>query len=316
MRAISFLFCVIGLILIGLTLTLGKRNFTASHSSPAPVMPAVATAEYGERLMTQTPELIGPDVPDAGLRYSGNRLSCASCHPQAGTQPGSLSLIAAVQNYPKFSARTAKIRTLEDRIDECMMRSMNGKPLPQNSPQMIAMTAWIRGLAARDAAMGESKPKTEELPSFKPPDRTANVFRGQRIFEQRCATCHGYDGSGILASASPLHGYIYPPPWGADSFNTGAGMHRLLTAAPFIKARMPLGRPDLTDDDAYDVASYINAQPRPEMANFEADYPDKRTKPVDAAYPPFADPFPIEQHRLGPFKPIDAYYKQLKTLSK
>ena len=68
---------------------------------------------------------------------------------------------------------------------------------------------------------------------------------------------------------------MFPPLWGPDSFNDGAGMHRVLTAARFIKARMPLGDADLTSDEAFDVAAYMNAQPRPEMANLDRDYPDR-----------------------------------------
>jgi thiosulfate dehydrogenase len=86
-------------------------------------------------------------------------------------------------------------------------------------------------------------------------------------------------------------------------------MHRVLTAARFIKARMPLGKPDLTDDEAFDVAAYINSMPRPEMANLTADYPDRSTKPVDTGYGPYADDFPVTQHQFGPFAPIEAYYK-------
>src|SRR5690606_33860815 len=95
-------------------------------------------------------------------------------------------------------------------------------------------------------------------------------------------------------------GYLFPPLWGPESYNIGAGMARLLTAARFIKARMPLGAPELSDDEAYDVAAYMNAQSRPAMAELEQDYPDRTRKPVDSPYPPYADPFPVEQHRLGP----------------
>jgi thiosulfate dehydrogenase len=95
-------------------------------------------------------------------------------------------------------------------------------------------------------------------------------------------------------------------------FNDGAGMHRVLTAARFIKARMPNGKPDLSDDQAFDVAAFINTQPRPVMANLDRDYPDRTTKPIDNPYGPFADPFPIAQHKFGPFKPIEAFYEQLR----
>jgi len=319
--------CVLGVVALAISLMLARRTM-GSRVAQVAVIPA--TEEYGYRLMAQTSELMGPDLPDPSSRYAGNRLSCESCHVHAGAEPGSLSLFGAVRNYPKFSARTATIRTLEVRINECMGRSMNGRPFPPDSPQLLAMAAWIRSLGARgaapsesarrpnesrDGAAGENQGKAASPAPFHAPDRTAKVYAGKEIYEQRCATCHGYNGLGLLASASPVHGYVFPPVWGPDSFNTGAGMHRLLTAAPFIKARMPLGRPDLTDDEAYDVAAYVNAQPRPEMPNLEADFPDKRTKQVDAAYPPFADPFPLEQHRLGPFQPIEAYYKQHKKES-
>jgi len=306
--------CVVGAFVIGASLFLEKGIFQTSPDSL--VSADVGRERYGYRLIAKTPELMGPDVPDPSLRYTGNRLSCGSCHLHEGDDPVALSLNGAIHNYPKFSARTAAIRTLEIRINECMTRSMNGKPLPDDSPQMIAIKAWVRDMAARDTAASEGERKAVEPAKFHAPDRAANVTAGKRIFEERCATCHGYDGAGRLADTGPIHGYVFPALWGPDSFNTGAGMHRLLTAAPFIKARMPLGDPDLTDDEAYDVAAYVNAKPRPEMANLEADFPDKRTKLIDAPYPPYVDPFPIEQHRLGPFQPIEAYYKNLRASAK
>ena len=112
-----------------------------------------------------------------------------------------------------------------------------------------------------------------------------------------------------MATTEPSAGYVFPPLWGPDSFNDGAGMHRVLTAARFIKARMPFGQPDLTDAQAFDVAAYINSQPRPAMQGLEVDYPDRALKPVDSPYPPYADPFPREQHRFGPFQPIRDWYQ-------
>lgn len=98
-------------------------------------------------------------------------------------------------------------------------------------------------------------------------------------------------------------------------YRSAAWRSESIPAARFIKARMPLGKPDLTDAEAFDVAAYINAQPRPMMSNLERDYPDRSTKPVDNAYGPFADPFSLEQHRFGPFRPIEEYYKQAKAKS-
>ncbi|HWE51984.1 MAG TPA: c-type cytochrome [Bryobacteraceae bacterium] len=295
---------LLGALTVGATLRYGSQAPEKPHD-----VPVIATEEYGKRLLAQTQELLGPDVADPKLRYISSRLSCGSCHLGTGAEAGTLSLPDAVLHYPRFSARVGVSTTIEDRINECMQRSMNGRPLPKNSPQMIAMAAYIHSLQDRQAASAPSKPKTKEPPAFKSPKRAADLDAGKKILEKKCAACHQADGSGLPAEANPIHGYVFPPLWGPDSFNDGAGMHRVLTAAKFIKAKMPLGRPELTDDEAYDVAGYINSQPRPQMPHLEADYPDKRTKPVDTGYGPFADSFPLKQHQFGPFQPIEAYYK-------
>jgi thiosulfate dehydrogenase len=274
--------------------------------------PPHATEEYGRRLVAHTAEMLGPDQPDASLRYINSRLNCASCHLGTGTEPGTLTLLQTDEHYPRFSGRAGNVTDIEDRINECMQRSMNGKPLPLDSPEMTAMAAYLRRLGAQYSSMGASLRKAEEPPPFKTPNRAADVAAGQTVYSARCAQCHGADGLGLLATTYRRQGYLFPPLWGPDSFNDGAGMHRVLTAARFIKARMPLGEPTLTDDEAFDVAAFINVQPRPELPNLDQDYPDRSAKPVDNPYGTFADDFPLEQHKLGPFQPIEAYYKKLK----
>jgi len=294
--------------MVGATLTLRPR-----WASPAGAnVPDIATEEYGKRLLAQTSELLGPHNSDPKMRYSGSGLTCGSCHLGTGTEPGTLALMQATEHYPRFSARTGGKTDIEDRVNECMQRSMNGRALPANSPEMIAMASYIRSLGDRNAALGASLRKAKEPPAFKGPNRAADLKAGQQVFSDRCAICHGKDGAGLLTTANPLHGYVFPPLWGPDSFNDGAGMHRVLTAAKFIKARMPLGKADLTDDQTLDVAAFINSQPRPHMANLDRDFPDRTAKPVDTGYGPYADAFPIEQHQFGPFAPIEAYYKKLK----
>jgi thiosulfate dehydrogenase len=306
MRTILLACCAIGAITVAATLRLAPEHAGSTGSK----IPVIATEEYGKRLLGQTTELLGPDVPDQKMRYTSSRLSCGACHLGNGTEPGTLGLPPAFGHYPRFSGRTGTTTSIEDRVNECMQRSLNGRPLSKNSPEMIAMASYIRSLSDRDAATGASARKAKEPPAFRTPNRAANRDAGKRVFEQRCTACHGTDGAGLLAAADPIHGYVFPPLWGPDSFNTGAGMHRVLTAARFIKARMPLGRPDLDDEQAFDLAAFINSQPRPEMANLEQDYPDRKTKPVDTGYGPYADSFPLDQHRFGPFQPIEAYYKK------
>ncbi len=315
MTAVVLSCCALGALTVGATLTLSHQPLSL-RGTARPAVPSIATEEYGRRLIMQTSELLGPDVADPGMRISGSRLNCASCHLGAGTEPGTLTLMLTTEHYPRFSARVGAKTDVEDRVNECMTRSMNGKPLARNSPEMIAMAAYIRTLGGFNQAMGASQRKAHEPDAFKTPQRAANLDAGKKVFDEHCAACHGADGLGLRASADPKRGYVFPPLWGADSFNDGAGMHRVLTAAKFIKARMPLGLADLDDDQAFDVAAFINSQPRPEMPNLNADYPDRKTKPVDNGYGPFADSFPLNQHRYGPFAPIEAYYKAQKKAAK
>ena len=308
MTAVLLTCCAVGAATVAATWTLGLRHYSPASAK----VPAIATEEYGKRLIAQTAELLGPHNPDPNARYSGSGLNCGSCHLGTGTEQGTLALMQASTRYPRQSPRTGGSTDIEDRVNECLQRSMNGRALPLHSPEMIAMASYIRSLGARDAAMGATLRKANEPPAFKTPDRAADLTAGKQVFGDRCAVCHGTDGAGLLAAANPIHGYVFPPLWGPESFNDGAGLHRVLTAARFIKARMPLGKADLTDDQAFDVAGYINAQPRPHMANLDRDFPDRKAKPVDTGYGPYADSFSIEQHQFGPFPPIEAYYKKLK----
>lgn len=298
----------LGAVAVGASWRLASGPSAEAVAAP----PAVATEEYGRRLLRETPELLGQDHPDPSRRMIGNRLACASCHLDIGSEPGTLTLLQTREHYPRFSGRAGGMTGIEDRINECMQRSMHGKPLPMDSPEMIAMAAYLRALGAQYAAMGASAKKAVEPAGFKTPQRRADPAMGQVVYSTRCSICHGADGAGLLATGDLRKGYLFPPLWGPDSFNDGAGMGRVLTAARFIKSRMPLGKADLTDDEAFDVAAFINSKPRPQMPNLDKDYPDRSTKPVDNPYGPYADAFPQDQHKYGPFQPIEEYYKQLK----
>lgn len=270
------------------------------------------SVEYGRQLIRETSLHMGPQHEDPAMRFAGNNLDCSSCHLDTGTKPGMLSLLPASSRYPRFSGRDGVDGDLRDRINGCMERSMSGRMLDRESAEMRSMEAYINSLGNQYAAMGETRRLSEEPAAFKEPNRAASPEAGQRVYEQRCQVCHGDNGQGLQATLDIREGYLFPPLWGPDSFNDGAGMNRVLTAAGFIKARMPLGQPDLSDDEAFDVSAYMNSKERPHMANLEADYPNRRDKQVDSPYPPYADPFPIEQHRVGPFGPIREFYKTLE----
>jgi thiosulfate dehydrogenase len=306
MAAIVLVCGVVGAAIVAGTL------WQAREQTPTRASARVAGDEdYGRHLIERTTEFLGPDVSDASKRYSGNRLACASCHINAGVEPGSLSLATAVERYPRQSPRSGTKETIEERINGCMTRSMAGRRLPEDSSEMKAMVAYLNRLAIENAATGASRLKAQDPKDFKTPMRKADLKAGEQVFAKRCAACHQGDGQGLPASADLRDGFVLPPLWGPNSFNDGAGMHRVITAAKFIKAKMPLGSANLTDEEALDVSAFINSKPRPQMAHLDEDYPDKTKKPVDAGFGPFADPFPLDQHRFGPFAPIEAYYKNL-----
>jgi thiosulfate dehydrogenase len=267
--------------------------------------------KYGYALMVDTANQIGPAAADSAKRYSGNNLTCQSCHINAGTQPYAMPLTGVWGQFPQYRGREGEIGTLEERINGCMDRSMNGRALPLDGREMKAYLAYMKWLST--GIPDGAKLIGAGTKNVKEPGRAADPGHGAQVFEQNCVLCHGKDGQGQRAATGP--GYQFPPLWGPDSYNNGAGMSRLLTAAAFVRHNMPLGTtfnaPVLSDADAYDVAAYVNSMTRPIKADLEKDFPNKLQKPADAPYGPYVDGFSAEQHKFGPFDPIRAKIREL-----
>jgi len=274
-------------------------------------------ARYGRSLLTATYAHIGPNVSNPEKRYAGNNLACANCHLDAGLKKFGLLLVGAYADYPAYSKRTGRESTIEDRINNCMTRSMNGRALPSDSRELAALATYLKvlstGIDAGADVIGQGAGSMALL------TRAADPERGQRVFNRTCAAeCHGTDGAGVRnGTASDALGYLVPPLWGSDSFNDGAGMNRLITIANFVHSNMPNGanwsQPMVSQDDAWDVGAYVVSQSRPRKADLAADFPDRLTKPVDAPYGPYADGFSETQHKYGPFGPIEADDRRLRA---
>ena len=272
--------------------------------------------KYGHALFTNTANEIGPAVPNPAKRFAGNNLACQSCHLQAGTQPYAMPMLGIWGQFPQYRGREGAVDTIEDRINGCMERSMNGRALALESREMKAFSSYMRwlstGVPAGAKLLGAGTLQIKE------PERAADPARGEKVYAQVCSACHSPNGSGVRAQDGL--GYQFPPLWGPDSFNNGAGMSRLLTAAAYAKHNMPLGTrfdaPLLSDEEAYDVAGYIVSQARPEKLDLDKDYPVRLQKPIDSPYGPYADGFPAEQHKFGPFGPIRAKVKELAAASR
>lgn len=265
---------------------------------------------YGKELIVHTYKYIGPEVANPKMRYAGNNLACASCHQEAGTKKWGAPFMATYPNFPQYRNRDDDIGTLEERINGCMQRSMNGKPLPVNSKEMKAMVTYMywlsQGIPVGAKVEGAEFPQVNRKMIM---TQAADPVKGEAVYKQHCASCHGENGQGVK-NPGKANGYQFPPLWGPDSYNTGAGMYRVIRAADWIKANMPLGasykNPILTDEEAYNVAAYINHydKPRPKKEGREKDFPDVRVKVPDSDIGPYYDNKTRAQHKFGPYEGI------------
>jgi thiosulfate dehydrogenase len=212
---------------------------------------------------------------DSLPRHVGAALACASCHTGDGTVANAMPLVGAYSRFPQYRARSGQVDLLEDRVNDCFERSMNGKALERNSDEMRDIVTYIaflsRGYPPGREMEGQAVPALKPLPG--------DSSRGREIFATRCVACHGTDGNGSA---------VAPPLWGPRSYNIGAGMARIRTAAAFIHQLMPRDRPgSLTAQQAFDLATFINTRPRPDFRGKERDWPHGGAPP-DVAYPTLA----------------------------
>ena len=208
---------------------------------------------------------------DSLPRNVGNGLRCASCHLDGGLRKNAMPWVGSYARFPQYRPRSGKIDLIEDRVNDCFERSMNGKRLDPTGRDMRDIVSYFAflssGIPVGAEVDGQGFPRLAPL--------AGDASRGTAVFASVCARCHGPNGQG-----TPLA----PPLWGARSYNVGAGMSRINTAASFIYALMPLDRAQqLTPQQAFDVATYINTRPRPDFPKKIHDWPHGG-KPPDADY--------------------------------
>ncbi len=303
----------------------GKNNNNARQQPQQPAavywMPpdtaSVADAQlkeaimYGRELIAHTAKYLGPK----GLvMHTTNGLNCQNCHLQAGTAVFGNNYGSVASLYPKFRARSGTVETIAKRVNDCMERSLNGKALDSNGKEMRAIIAYIRFVGS-NVPRG-IKAEGSGLKDLAWLNRAASTEKGKAVYAAKCQSCHNADGSGQFNTEQ--NEYIYPALWGPHSYNDGAGLFRLSNFAKYVKYNMPQGvtheNPQLTDEEAWDVAAFINSQPRPHMA-VPNDWPDRSKKPVDHPFGPYSDGFSEQQHKYGPFTPIlDAQKKNNNPL--
>jgi len=208
-------------------------------------------------------------------QHVGNKLRCTSCHLDEGRRENG-TWIGVFARYPQYRPRSGVVETIEYRVNDCFRRSMNGTAIDPAGADMRDILTYFAFLShgvtvAPPAVVGSSGARLQRWATF-----TADTAAGARVFSISCAKCHGAAGEGTPGA---------PPVWGPQSYNIGAGMSRVRTAAEFISRNMPFDAPGtLADQQAVDVAAFINAHPRADYKGKENDWPNG-DPPPDVAYP-------------------------------
>jgi thiosulfate dehydrogenase len=302
---------------------------------------------YGKLLLTETPKYMGPlsDRP-----FVGSKHSCSNCHMDAGATawgaPWAVVYIKYGNGVPgvgPYAERSDRNLDVENRVNDCMMRSVNGIELPRDSHEMLSIKAFFKwmstGMQVSDfnQVVGQGTPVVPDL------TRAADPVRGKVVYEENCAVCHGDTGAGVFDEERGV--YIYPSVWGPDAFNDGAGMARIRTAVQFVRANMPFGWANATDsthqlsrEDAWDATAYVLSNSRPSFSGHLTDWsgfrpsdcrPNWLAKRVDGPYEwlyPRIKPdgtrtsdttypaeWPFDQHVYGPFQPLLAEQADLQA---
>lgn len=229
----------------------GKVTFKPPHEGDIPNTPYGEAVRRGRDLFVNTQQLRGTLV--------FNDQNCVNCHLDAGRHPDSAPMWAAFGMYPAYRSKNDKINTLSERLQGCFTYSMNGIAPEYGDETLVALETyfhWVStGAPINEALVGRGYADME-----KPADGFDRE-RGGELYKEQCAVCHGENGEGQKVAGQ----VVFPPLWGDGAYNWGAGMHRVNTAAGFIKANMPLGKPySLSDQDAWDLAAFVNSHERPQ----------------------------------------------------
>lgn len=324
-----------------------EGTYVAPDESAIPNDATGDMIRYGKLLLSETYKYLGGG---AGLSYSGNKISCTNCHLDNGTSAYGTPWAVVWWKYGNggtdkgpYSARSNRYLDMKNRIHDCTVRSMNGFQLPDDSYELLSMIEYMKWLATGMKVTPYTSVKGQANISVTALTRAADPVRGKTVYEDNCASCHGYTGEGVWNEAAQK--YVYPAVWGPGSFNDGAGMYRLRSSVGFIKGNMPFGWANASDpthqlsvDDSWDAMAYVISNQRPHysgslndfagyrpsdcMPNWVLKQPDggyewyyPRIKPDgtltgDQSYPNKWSP---DKHKYGPWQDMIAEQTRLQN---
>lgn len=229
--------------------------------------------EFGESVRRGEAIFTATNRHPASAEFVGNDQQCGNCHVGEGRLPHAAPMWASWVAYPAYRGKNKKVNTFIERVQGCFDYSMNaqaskqGHAPPADSEAIVDLNSYFFWLS-KGAPTGDSAMPGRGFPKLADTDQGFDPERGAVIYAAKCQLCHGADGKGLKVGG----GVVFPPLWGSMSYNWGAGMHNINKAAGFIKANMPLGQPNsLSDQQAWDVAAYINSFDRPQDPRFTGD---------------------------------------------
>lgn len=223
------------------------------------------------------------DPQQYAAAFVGNEMRCGNCHLNGGQRERALPYVGIAGVFPEYRARDGRLIDLASRIGDCFERSLNGPRPPNDSPEVMAVAAYIAWLS-EGQPVGKSpawRGQNQIAPEARIPIEALDVARGEQAYRTTCTACHDADGRGI-----DIGGPVPGPLWGEGSWNDGAGAARVYTLAGYIRYAMPLTSPGiLSDEDAQHIAAFINAHERPSFPRKAQDFPNGDV-PIDAVYYP------------------------------
>lgn len=266
------------------------KSVAVEQAADAPPSRPLPKGELGRVIQLGREIIENTNTHPLSKPFAGNALTCSSCHLDAGTHPKAATFLGVATAYPAWSPREKRVITLEDRVLNCFMRSMNGTRPPNGSEVSVAMTTYITWLSTgQQLRMNPEKPLgPHHLQPLSIGSDRADTERGKALYADQCAVCHGDRGRGTEEG---------PPVWGPLSYNDGAGLSRIDKLAAWLKVSMPLDDPTLSEQQALDIAAFVNARERPEfilknhlpkaarMGEYNAEPPRISGQPDEAASP-------------------------------
>jgi sulfur-oxidizing protein SoxA len=170
--------------------------------------------------------------------------SCADCHGEAR-----LSMRSMAARYSAFDPMRGRPVDLEARINICRAEQQKATPLPFESKELLALTAYI---GQQSRGMASNIPDDDRLKPF--------LQAGREMFTQRqgqlnlsCAQCHDDNWGQKLAGAPIPQGHPTGYPLYRLEWQTlGSLQRRLRNCLVGMRAQSyPFGAPEYVDLELY-----------------------------------------------------------------